>query len=111
MNIRFATTKLQKTLCTGKELVRQYGDKNAKKIQNRLAVLRNTPTLAQMPSTPPYRCHPLKGEYNGCFAVDIIHPFRIIFRPAHTPVPIKKDGGIDLAAITDIEILDVRNYH
>ncbi|HBR18740.1 MAG: hypothetical protein A2Y13_12400 [Planctomycetes bacterium GWC2_45_44] len=111
MNIRFISTKLQKVLCTEKELVRHYGSKNAQKIQNRLVLLRNAPTLAQMPSTPPYRCHPLKGDYAGCFAVDVNHPFRIIFRPAHTPVPTKEDGGIDLTAVTDIEILDIKDYH
>jgi proteic killer suppression protein len=35
----------------------------------------------------------------------------LIFRPAHNPVPKKDDGGIDLAAVTAIEILDVRDYH
>ncbi len=111
MDIQFVSSKLQKVLCSEKEIIRQYGQKNGKKIKNRMAVLRNAPTLAHVPTVPPFRCHLLRDDLRGCFAVDVEHPFRLIFRPAHNPVPKKDDGGIDLAAVTAIEILDVRDYH
>lgn len=111
MDIRFINSKLQKVLCSEKEIIRHYGQKNGKKIKNRMAVLRNAPTLAQVPTVPPFRCHLLTGDLHGCFAVDIEHPFRLIFRPDYNPVPQKDDGGIDLAAVKAIEILDVRDYH
>lgn len=111
MDIRFTNSKLQKVLCSEKEIIRQYGQKNGRKIKNRMAVLRSAPTLAQVPTSPPFRCHLLRDDLRGCFAVVIEHPFRLIFRPANNPVPKKDDGGIDLAAVTAIEILDVRDYH
>jgi hypothetical protein len=48
-----------------KEIIRQYGPKNGKKIKNRVAVLRNAPTLANVPTVPPFRCHLLTGDYKG----------------------------------------------
>lgn len=111
MDIQFINSKLQKVLCSENEIIRQYGQQNAKKIKNRMGVLRSAPTLAQVPTVPPDRCHPLKGDYKGCYAVDVNHPCRLIFRPAHNPVPKKEDGGIDLIAVTAIEILDVKDYH
>ena len=48
-----------------------------------------------------------KGE----FAVDLKHPFRLVFHPNHEPIPLKEDGGIDLKLVTSIAIIDVEDYH
>lgn len=36
---------------------------------------------------------------------------RLIFIPDHDPVPRKDDGGIDLAQVTKITILEITDYH
>jgi proteic killer suppression protein len=73
--------------------------------------LRAADTLADISMLPPARCHGLSGDRAGQFAVDVQHPFRLIFEPAHDPVPRKKDGGIDHARVTAIRILEVTDYH
>ena len=73
--------------------------------------LRAADTLADISTLPPARCHQLSGDRAGQFAVDVRHPFRLIFEPAHDPVPRKEDGGIDLPRVTAIRILEVTDYH
>lgn len=110
MVIVFATTKMEKVFNSAKELNRKYG-KQAQKIMIRMGSLRAAANLSQVPKVPPDRCHELSEGRPGQFAVDLIHPFRLVFEPAEVPVPRKTDGGIDLAMVTKIRILDVEDYH
>lgn len=112
MDITFASPKLEALSNSHKELVRAYGIDRAKKIQRRLIDLRAFTRLSDVPNTPPFRCHLLKGNLAGKFAIDTIHPYRIIFEPAHNPVPLLPDGSIDKTQITAIRILDInKDYH
>ena len=83
----------------------------ASTIERRMAVLSASPTLASVPTTPPERRHALKGERGGQFAVDLVHPFRLVFEPDYTPVPRGAGGGIDMERVTAIRILEVVDYH
>lgn len=83
----------------------------AKVIKIRMAVLQAATTLAQVPTTPPDRCHQLHGDRDEQFAVDLVHPRRLVFKPDHEPVPRREDGGIDLAKVTAIEIIEMVDYH
>ncbi len=60
---------------------------------------------------PPVRRHQLTGGQKGQFAIDLVQPYRLIFKPDHEPVPRKDDGGIDLNQVTAIKIIDVKDYH
>ena len=83
----------------------------AKKIKLRLAVLSNAPTLSEVPTSKPDRRHQLKGDRSGQYAVDLIHPHRLIFEPNQEPLPRRADGGIDTDQVTAIEIIEVTDYH
>ncbi|MGR3219723.1 MAG: killer suppression protein HigA [Candidatus Anammoxibacter sp.] len=67
--------------------------------------------LRDVPVVKPERCRLLKGDKKGLFAVDLTHPFRLAFAPNHEPVPKMKDGGIYLAKITAITIINVEDCH
>ena len=56
-------------------------------------------------------CHQLTAYLSGLFAVDLVHPDRLAFRPANEPLPLKPDGGIDLARVTEIEVVGIGDYH
>lgn len=73
--------------------------------------LKAADTLADISALPPARCHQLSGDRAGQFAVDVQHPFRLIFEPADDPVPRKEDGGIDLTRVRAIRILEVTDNH
>lgn len=111
VDIFFKSSKLAKTMNEEAKLRKEYGAKNGKEIRLRLAVLAAANTLADVPRVPPERCHQLNGTYRNCFAVDGEHPHRVVFEPAHDPLPRKPDGGLDLAKITAITILEVVDYH
>ncbi len=55
--------------------------------------------------------HELTAERKGTFAVDLIHPFRLIFKPSEKAELRKEDGGIDLEKVLSITILKVEDYH
>lgn len=82
-----------------------------KTIMKRLAVLRAARNLGLVPSTPPDRRHQLRGDRDEQFAVDLVHPHRLVFGANHDPVPRKEDGGIDVEQVTAITITDVIDYH
>jgi len=77
----------------------------------RLAVLKNARTLSFVPTSRPDRLHQLIGDRRGQFAVDLVHPRRLIFAPNHNPIPRNEDGGIDRDRVTAITIIEVVDYH
>ncbi|HKZ36257.1 MAG TPA: hypothetical protein VJ184_01310 [Chryseolinea sp.] len=111
MNIVFRNTKLEKIFNSEKELRRNYGNDNGQTIMRRMSVLMAAQTLADISTLPPERRHALTGYRKGEFAVDLKHPFRLVIKPNHNPLPLREDGGIDLNKVTDIIILDVEDYH
>ncbi len=111
MDVYFNSKKLSKTLQSEKELNMAYGVENAKKIKQRLVELKASPNLKEVQNLPMARCHELSGNKKGQFAVDVKHPYRLIFEPAHVKVPRKEDGGIDLARVTEIRVLSIEDYH
>jgi len=111
MKIDYGSQKMS-DCCNQSELAkRRWGPENADKLQLRVALLKAVPTLSGIPTDPPPNCHPLHGDRKGQFAVDLVFPKRLIFVPANDPMPKKSDGGIDLAKVTEIRILEVKDYH
>ncbi len=110
-SIRFKSRKLAKVFNSEKELFREYGIRLGTLIKRRMSVLRAAPTLEDVSHRPPERRHELKGRRKGTFAVDLEHPYRLVFKPDHNPLPFKEDGGIDLRKVTAITIVGVEDYH
>jgi proteic killer suppression protein len=111
LDIAFRTRKLEKTFNSAGALQQAYGARMAKAIMIRLAVLKAARTLKLVPTTPPERRHRLRGDREDQFAVDLVHPYRLVFAPNHEPIPRKDDGGIDTDQVTAITIVDVIDYH
>jgi proteic killer suppression protein len=57
------------------------------------------------------RPHPLKGDRDGQFALDLVHPQRLLFEPANETIPRLEDGGIDWSQVTQICIIWIGDYH
>lgn len=110
MELEFASDALRKRLEDDKAMLKAYGER-AKPLRLRLTLLRQAVCLADVPHTPPPRRHKLSGTREGQFAVDLKHPWRLIFEPANDPLPRLDDGSLDLAAVTKVKILDVTDYH
>jgi proteic killer suppression protein len=76
-----------------------------------MAVLAGATTLGLVPRDRPVRCHQLRADRDEQFAVDLVHPYRLVFEPDHDPIPRTADGGIDLDSVTSIAIVGVIDYH
>ena len=111
VDIAFRTRRLERTFNSQRELDRTYGNRMARAIMMRLAVLKNAHTLSLVPASRPDRLHQLTGNRRGQFAVDLAHLFRLIFVPNHYPIPLRDDGGIDRDRVTAITITEVVDYH
>ncbi len=111
MKIDFRTRRLAKAFNRESTMNTTFGSRVAKAIMRRMAVLEAAPNLAMVPVMPPERCHQLGGDRNEQFAVDLVHPKRLVFIPNHGPVPRKADGGIDTAQVMEITIIEVVDYH
>lgn len=106
MDVFFRSRKLAKVFNSQKDLRKQYGDRMARTIMMRLAVLKNARTLAKVPATPPERRHRLAGRRKEQYAVDLVHPYRLVFEPTRGTTDAGDAGGV--TAITIVEVVD---YH
>ncbi len=111
MDIVFARRQLEKTFNSETALKKAFGDRLARIVAMRMAVLRQARMLSMVPVTKPERRHQLEGGRAGQYAVDLVHPKRLVFEPHHDPVPRKEDGGIDTDQVTAITIIEVIDYH
>ena len=111
MEVYYQNRKLEKAFGDESLLKRRYGPGCARLIQERLEDFASKKNLAELRSAPKARCHELKGNRAGTLAVDVEHPYRLIFEPAHDPLPRKPDGGLDWTRVTAIRILSVEDYH
>ena len=111
MEITFRTKRVQNDCSTLSRAKRRWGTQRGELVVRRLAELRASRTLAIVQKLPQARCHQLGQNRKGQFAIDLGHPFRLIFRPTNDPLPQTDDGSIDLARVTAIQILEVVDYH
>ena len=111
MDIILVDKKLQKSANEWRKLVRSYGEPQAKLIRRRLDQLIAADNLAVVRTIPQARCHELKENRMGQLAVDLVHPYRLIFEPDHNPIPAREDGGLDWAGVTKIRVVVVEDYH
>jgi len=108
VEILFTDEKTRRAFSDQRELRRRWGAVGAKKITLRLQQMAAAPSLEDMRHLPG-RCHALRADRAGCFAVDVHQPCRLTFEPTD---PANTDtGGADWSAIESVMILDVIDYH
>jgi len=99
MDILFGNNRIRRKCSTAKG-----------KLKRRLDDMRAADNLEILMALPG-RCHVLKADRAGQFAIDVDHPLRLIFEPAHDPLPRTADGRWILKSITAIRLLEVEDYH
>jgi proteic killer suppression protein len=56
---------------------------------------------------PSARLHRLKGDRSGEYAIDLVHPFRLVIKPI-----LIEDGNLNkLSSINIVRIEEVTDYH
>lgn len=94
-------------------MVRAHGPLRAKKLRTALSLFESATTLAAFapPMSAPLRCHELSGDRKGLLSVDLDQPYRLVFRPIHSPLPLRAEGGLDWTGVTAIEIVSIEDTH
>lgn len=110
MDIDFKNKKFKKECNDQRLLEKKHGADRARRIRQRLDDLRAANTLEDMKYLPG-RCHELGENLWGLIALDLDHPYRLIFEPASEPIPTRQDGGIDRTKVTAVRIFGVGDYH
>ena len=111
MQITFATTRMHKMCNSAAKLRGEWGPTMAKIIQRRLDDLAAAANLEVM-RTLPGRCHQLRGNLNGHFAVHLERPgSNTCFVPTNDPLPVDASGRLDWGKVTMIEIVGIGDYH
>lgn len=111
MDILFRDQKLAQICGSDALRIRKYVPMCAELLRQRLAQFRAAKNLGVLRWLPQVRCHELKSDREGTLAVDLGHPYRLIFEPANNPIPRKTDGGLDWTGVTVIRVLSVEDYY
>jgi len=110
VEILFADDSFRVQCNAQRELVRRQGAARAKILRRRLDDLAAVACLQVMRGLPG-RCHELKGDRARSLSLDLDGPYRLLFCPAHNPIPLLADGGLDWAAVTAVVIMGIEDTH
>ena len=95
MDITYKNNKIKKVCTDAKTAERSYG---RDKIHQRIDEIGAADTVEMMIQFHIGRCHPLMQNRKGQYAVDLVHPYRLVFE--------KNGDEIQVA-----NILEIVDYH
>lgn len=79
MQIEYKTKKLEMVCTNAAEATKAYGQEMAAKLHQRIDEIKAALSIEMMIQYRIGRCHPLKGNRKNQYAVDLVHPYRLIF--------------------------------
>lgn len=104
MEIYFKNKKTEKVFNDFNSLSKKHGDKQAKKTIQRINEFMAAESLNDINVLRSSGLHSLSGKRKDSWAVNLIHPFRLVFDPL--------DGGtVDLKTVTKVKIIEIIDYH
>ena len=98
MEVTYKSTRLEKLCTNAYAAEKKYGIQMAEKIKLRIDQISAALSVEMMLQFKVGRCHQLKGDRKDQFAVDLVHPYRLIFEKL----------GDDIQIANIMEIVD---YH
>lgn len=98
MDITYKNRKIEKVCTDAKTAERTYGWEMADKIHQRIDEIDAADTVEMMIKFHIGRCHSLTQNRKGQYAVDLVHPYRLVFE--------KNGDKIQIA-----NILEIVDYH
>ena len=98
LEISYKNNKIKKVCTDAKTSDIAYGKEMSEKIQMRIDEIRAADTVEDMIKFKIGRCHSLKNNRKGQYAVDLVHPYRLVFE--------KHGNEIQVA-----HIMEIVDYH
>lgn len=88
LQVKYKTKTLKKECTNAKVAIKKYGLPMAEKIHQRIDEISAAESVEEMIKYNVGRCHPLKGDLKDHFAVDLVHPQRMIFKKTGNEIQI-----------------------
>lgn len=98
MQITYKNRKIEKICTNASEAIKKHGNEMAVKIHQRIDEISAVDSVEDMIQYRIGRCHLLNGDRIGQYAVDLIHPYRLVFE--------KRGKQIQIA-----NIMEIVDYH
>ena len=98
MEVIYKNRRLQR-VCTNIDVAsRKYGIRMAEVIRIRIRQIKSADDTESLLAQKLGRCHALKGDREGQYAMDLVHPYRLIFERIGEVIQIAK-------------IVEITDYH
>ena len=114
MDVHVLDKKLRNALEDDAQMRRRYRVPMVKKLKQRIETLRAAESLADFwpPNSGPERCHELRGNLRGTFSVDLVQPYRLLFRPRSSANVLDRLGEFSgWESIRAIDIVEIKDTH
>jgi len=98
LQIEYYDNKIERICTIAKEAEKKYGREMAEKIHLRIDQLNAAISVEMLLRFRVGRCHLLKGDRKNQYAMDLVHPYRLVFEA----------NGKDISVVMIMEIVD---YH
>ena len=98
MQIEYKNRSLEKVCTIASVAEKKYGQRMAELIHKRIDQILAFGSVEMLVLYQIGRCHSLTGDRNGQYALDLVHPFRLIF--------LKKGEDVQI-----VRIIDIADYH
>ena len=98
MQIKYKNKSIEKVCTNASEAKKKHGSYMAEKIHQRIDELQAADSVEMMIQFRIGRCHQLTGERKMQYAVDLVHPYRLVFE--------KEGNEIQIA-----KIMEIVDYH
>jgi plasmid maintenance system killer protein len=105
MYIEFIDKKIEKLCLNYTHAVKKLGQKNAKKLFQRMSEIKASNNLKVLMTLPNAKCHRLHNNRKGQCAVSLAHPKRLILLPETI------DGEIIDNQVEKVTIIEIVDYH
>jgi toxin HigB-1 len=79
VEVTFRTRKLEREYQKIALAKKAYGEQVARKYIQRVNIIKHAAHLEELTTLPGLRCHPLKGDRKGQYAVNLTGFYRLIF--------------------------------
>lgn len=98
MYVEYKNKRIEKICTVASEAEKKYGQKMADKIHLRIDQIRAADSVEQMIQFGIGRCHQLHYDRDAQYAVDLVHPMRLVFE--------KKENEVHV-----VNIIEIVDYH
>ena len=79
LEIHYRTNKLKKVCTNLIFATKEYGIEMADKIHIRIDQIKAADSVSELVRGKIGRCHPLHGDRQGQYSMDLVHPYRLVF--------------------------------